>query len=69
MGEPDEEIGKVLKELDRYCKEKRGRGRRVAEKLGISEQLLSNWLHGHKVPTLKGWLRIKELLKKARRKR
>jgi Helix-turn-helix len=41
----------------------------AVEELGVSEQILSNWLSGSRVPLLKNLFKIEEFLKKQKSRR
>jgi hypothetical protein len=45
-----------------------GRQKEVAKELGVSEQILSNWLSGSRVPLLKNLFKIEAFLKKQKTK-
>jgi hypothetical protein len=49
-----------------WCKAKHGRQRELAALLGVSEELVSNWLARRKTSTLQRGLEIQEFLKKSR---
>jgi transcriptional regulator with XRE-family HTH domain len=59
-----QELDNLISELISWCKAKHGRQRELAAKLGVSEQLVSNWLARRKTPTLQHGLQIQGLLKK-----
>jgi transcriptional regulator with XRE-family HTH domain len=65
--EPEQEINALMTELKVWCKGKYGRQRYVARKLGISEQLLSNWIARRKTPGLQKYLTLQAFLKNRRR--
>jgi transcriptional regulator with XRE-family HTH domain len=48
-----QELDNLISELTSWCKAKHGRQRELAAMLGVSEQLVSNWLARRKTPTLK----------------
>jgi Helix-turn-helix len=58
-----EELKELMKECEPY-----GRQKEVAKELGVSEQILSNWLSGSRVPLLKNLFKIEEFLKKQKSK-
>lgn len=51
-----------MAELKAWCKEEHGRQKRVAERLGITEQLLSNWIARRKTPGLQKYFALKAFL-------
>jgi transcriptional regulator with XRE-family HTH domain len=59
-----QELDNLISELTSWCKAKHGRQRELAAMLGVSEQLVSNWLARRKTPTLQHGLQIQQLLKK-----
>jgi transcriptional regulator with XRE-family HTH domain len=59
----------VLDRLRAWCQEKRGRNMEIAQKLGVSKQLVTDWLKGRAVPTWENGAKIAEFLKKQRRRR
>jgi transcriptional regulator with XRE-family HTH domain len=63
----DPEVEALINELKAWCKEKHGRNTEVAELLGVSRQLVSDWFSGGAVPTLATGLKIQAFLKKRRR--
>jgi DNA-binding XRE family transcriptional regulator len=69
VDEEDEEIKRVIDELKAWCQEEHGRNVEVAEKLGVSRQLVSDWFKGRAIPSLKNWLKIQRFLRKQMRRR
>jgi transcriptional regulator with XRE-family HTH domain len=65
----DPEVKALIDELQDWCKEKYGRNTEVAEMLGVSRQLVSDWFSGRTVPTLATGLKIQAFLKEKRRRR
>jgi transcriptional regulator with XRE-family HTH domain len=59
-----QELERLISELTSWCKVKRGRQRELAAMLGVSEQLVSNWLARRKTPTLQRGLQIQQFLKR-----
>jgi DNA-binding transcriptional regulator YiaG len=59
-----QELDSLISELTSWCKAKHGRQRELAAMLGVSEQLVSNWLARRKTPTLQHGLQIQEFLKR-----
>jgi transcriptional regulator with XRE-family HTH domain len=66
---PPEELDRLMAELKSWCKAHHGEQKKLAQSLGITEQLLSNWIAGRKTPGLKNYLALQEFLKKQRRSR
>jgi predicted transcriptional regulator len=64
-----QELDKLIFELTAWYRARHGRQRELAALLGISEQLVSNWLARRKTPTLQHGLQIQEILKKQRKSR
>jgi hypothetical protein len=64
-----QEVDKLISELTTWCRGQHGRQRELAAMLGVSEQLVSNWLARRKTPTLQHGLQIQEFLKKRRKSR
>jgi DNA-binding transcriptional regulator YiaG len=62
-----EEYNKLREQLRTWCKAGRGRQKKIAETLGVSKQLVSGWLSGHRIMSLDEWLQIQAFLKKQRR--
>jgi transcriptional regulator with XRE-family HTH domain len=58
-----EKLKAVMDELARVCKP-RGRQKQVAKELGVSEQVLSNWINGSRIPMMKNYFKIEDFLKK-----
>ena len=65
---PPEELDTLMAELKAWCKDKHGRQKNLAEELGITEQLLSNWIARRKTPSLENYLKLKAFLKKQPRR-
>jgi transcriptional regulator with XRE-family HTH domain len=66
---PPEEIDAIMAELKAWCKAKHGRQRELASELGVTEQVISNWIARRKMPGLENYLRLQAFLKKQRRSR
>jgi transcriptional regulator with XRE-family HTH domain len=64
---PPEEIDALMAELYHWCKQERGRQKDLAERLGVTEQTLSNWIARRKTPSLEKYLFLRAFLKKQRR--
>jgi transcriptional regulator with XRE-family HTH domain len=60
---PPEEVEKVMTELSEWCEAKYGRQTELAEKLGVSKQLVANWLARRRTPTLKHFFAIQAILR------
>jgi hypothetical protein len=56
----------VLKRLRAWCQEKRGRNVEIAQTLGVSKQLVTDWLKGRALPTWKNGAKLEEFLKNQR---
>ena len=66
---PPEEVEKVMDEIRVWCEAKRGRQKQLARDVGVSEQVMSNWLNKRKTPSLTYWLQLQALAQKIRRRR
>jgi transcriptional regulator with XRE-family HTH domain len=66
---PPEELDALMAELKAWCKAKHGRQRELAAELGVTEQVLSNWIARRKMPGLQNYLRLQAFLKRQRRGR
>ena len=64
---PPDEVDSLMNELLAWCKDRRGRQKELAEELGVTEQVMSNWLWKRKTPSLKYWLQLQAVVKKLRR--
>jgi transcriptional regulator with XRE-family HTH domain len=64
-----QEVDKLISGLTAWCRAQHGRQREIAAMLGVSEQLVSNWLARRKTPTLQHGLQIQEFLNKQRKSR
>ena len=67
--EPKKESEILIDELRAWCEEEYGRRAEVAERIGVSRQVISDWLHGRAVPSLDNGLKLQAFLKKRRRAR
>jgi hypothetical protein len=65
----DPEVEALIDGLKAWCKQKYGRNVEVADKLGVSRQLVSDWFAGRAAPTLATGLKIQAFLKKHQRGR
>jgi transcriptional regulator with XRE-family HTH domain len=63
---PPEELDALMAELRAWCKAKHGRQRDLAAELGVTEQVLSNWIAGRKKPGLENYLKLRAFLAKRR---
>jgi transcriptional regulator with XRE-family HTH domain len=63
------ESEKLIAGLKAWADAEYGRRAELARMLGVSRQLVSDWLAGRKMPTLDAGLRIQAFLKKHRRSR
>ncbi len=61
---PPREIELLMSELEAWCHGQHGRQKEAAEKIGVSEQALSNWISGRKTPSLSNFLKIRDFLDK-----
>jgi DNA-binding XRE family transcriptional regulator len=64
-----QKIEEVLEELRAWCTERRGRNLELAKKLGVSKQLVTDWLKGRAVPTWAIGLEIQAFLKQQQQPR
>jgi transcriptional regulator with XRE-family HTH domain len=62
------ELKELMTELAKEC-QPHGRQKEVAKELGVSEQILSNWLSGSRVPLLKNLFKIEAFLKRQKSRR
>jgi transcriptional regulator with XRE-family HTH domain len=56
---PDE-LDRFMARLKRWAKKERGRSKEIADALGVSEQVVSNWLNRRKTPSLDHWFKLQE---------
>ena len=47
-----------MDEIRLWCGVLRGPQKELAQKLQVTEQVLTNWLNKRKTPSLKNWLRL-----------
>jgi DNA-binding transcriptional regulator YiaG len=52
--------------LKRWAKKVRGRSRVIADTLGVSEQVVSNWLNRRKTPSLDHWFKLQDFAREKR---
>jgi transcriptional regulator with XRE-family HTH domain len=64
MPDLDPEVESLMAELRAWCKAKHGRNAQIAEMLGVSRQLVSDWLKGNATPTLSAGFKLQAFLKK-----
>jgi hypothetical protein len=64
-----EESEKLMADLKAWADAEYGRRAELARMLGVSRQLVSDWLAGRKMPTLDSGLKIQTFLKKQRKRR
>jgi hypothetical protein len=57
---PPDELDQFMARLLRWAKKERGRSRLIADSLGVSEQVVSNWLNRRKTPSLNHWLSLQD---------
>ena len=57
----------LIAQLKSWCQAERGRSSRLAEHLGVTRHVVSNWLAGRRSPSLDQGLKIQEFLKKEHR--
>jgi transcriptional regulator with XRE-family HTH domain len=66
---PPKELDALMAELKAWCKREHGRQKALADELGVTEQLVSNWIARRKTPGLENYLKLKAFLDKQRRRR
>jgi hypothetical protein len=66
---PPKEVDELMNELLAWSKEERGRGREIAAAIGVTEQVVSNWLYRRKTPSIKYWLQLQAFAKTIRRRK
>jgi transcriptional regulator with XRE-family HTH domain len=59
---PPEELDKLMADLRAWCDARYGRQAELAAELGVSKQLVTNWLAGRRKPTLKHFFEIRRFL-------
>jgi predicted transcriptional regulator len=62
------EIEKLVKDLNTWCKARRGRIVEIAKILGVSPQLVSDWFSRKADPMTEQFLLIRDFLRKEKRK-
>jgi DNA-binding XRE family transcriptional regulator len=58
----------LISELKTWCDEKYGRRAEVAEAIGVSRQIVTDWLKGRAVPNLDNGLELMRFLRAQKRK-
>lgn len=64
-----EETKKLIAELKAWADEEYGRRAELSRQLGVTRQVISDWLGGRSTPTLDKGLELMTFLKKQRRRR
>jgi transcriptional regulator with XRE-family HTH domain len=64
QGMAPEELDLLMAELKAWCKAKHGRQAELAREIGVTEQLLSNWLARRKTPGLQKYLALQAFLRR-----
>jgi DNA-binding transcriptional regulator YiaG len=62
------EAEKLMADVKAWADQKRGRRSEMARMLGVSRQLVTNWLAGRKMPTLEDGLKLQAFLKSSQGK-
>jgi predicted XRE-type DNA-binding protein len=68
-GMPPKESEILMAELKSWCDERYGRRAEVAEAIGVSRQIVSDWIKGRAIPNLDNGLALQAFLKKQRRRK
>jgi transcriptional regulator with XRE-family HTH domain len=63
------EIEKIISELRVWCDKQRGRRVEIAKMLGVSRQLVNDWLQRNTDPLADPLFRIRDFLKEQQRRR
>jgi transcriptional regulator with XRE-family HTH domain len=63
-----DDLKKLMEELSELCGP-HGRQKEIAQEMGVSEQVLSNWLNGSRSPSLDSYFKIQEFLAKQKSRR
>jgi hypothetical protein len=58
----------LMDELKAWCDERYGRRAEVAEGIGVSRQIVSDWIKGRAIPNLDNGLALQAFLRKRRRR-
>ena len=64
----EKESERLLAELKAWCDQKHGRRMELARLLGVSPQLVSDWMARRRTPTLDDGLKLMAFLKQQRRR-
>jgi transcriptional regulator with XRE-family HTH domain len=62
----NEELKRLMTGLAELCRE-HGSQKRTAQTIGVSEQVLSNWLNGSRSPSLESFFKIRDFLSTQKR--
>jgi len=65
---PPDEVEKILTEMEAWCSKKYGRQTELAEALGVSKQLVANWIARRRALTLKNYFAIRDFLNREKKK-
>jgi hypothetical protein len=68
MAPPPDQVAALMNELKVWCKAGRARQKELADIIGVSEQVFSNWLNLRKTPSLPYWFRLQDETRKIRRR-
>jgi predicted XRE-type DNA-binding protein len=58
----------LMAELKSWCEEKYGRQAEVAEAIGVSRQIVTDWIKGRAIPNLDNGLALRAFLQKQRKR-
>jgi DNA-binding XRE family transcriptional regulator len=58
----------LIAKLKEWCAEHYGRQAEAAEAIGVSRQVVTDWMKGRAVPSLDNGLKLQRFLKKQRRR-
>jgi transcriptional regulator with XRE-family HTH domain len=61
-----DDLKKLMGELSELCRV-HGRQKEIAQEMGVSEQVLSNWLNGSRSQSLESFFKIRDFLEKQRK--
>src|SRR5258708_7501629 len=59
----------LMAELKSWCDERYGRRAEVADAIGVSRQIVSDWIKGRAIPNLDNGLALQAFLRKRRRRK
>lgn len=62
------ELDRLMTELKAWCKAHHGEQKKLAEKLGVTPQVLNHWIARRKDPGLKNYLAIQEFMEQTKPK-